>query len=43
MGKSLITDDGEAIEGTALEEVEVLGRVTFFINRALGDDDCPTI
>lgn len=42
MGKSLITDDGEAIEGTALEEVEVLGRVTFFINRAL-DDDCPAI
>ncbi|EMW9216374.1 hypothetical protein ACMSZ4_004045 [Enterobacter hormaechei] len=43
MGRSLITDDGEAIEGSALEEVEVLGRVTFFINRALGDDECPTI
>ena len=42
MGKALITDDGEAIEGSALEEVEVLGRVTFFINRAL-DDDCPAI
>ncbi len=42
MGRSLITDDGEAIEGSALEEVEVLGRVTFFINRAL-DDDCPAI
>ncbi|HCM9304467.1 TPA: hypothetical protein N5L62_000938 [Enterobacter hormaechei subsp. steigerwaltii] len=42
MGNALITDDGEAIEGTALEEVEVLGRVTFFINRAL-DDDCPAI
>ncbi|EHN8717464.1 hypothetical protein WH008_10000 [Enterobacter hormaechei] len=42
MGKSLITDDGEAIEGNALEEVEVLGRVTFFINREL-DDDCPAI
>lgn len=40
MGKALITDDGEAIEGTALEEVEVLGRVTFFINRAI-NDDCP--
>lgn len=40
---ALITDDGEAIEGTALEEVEVLGRVTFFINRALGDDDCPVM
>ena len=37
-----ITAAGEAIEGSALEEVEVLGRVTFFINRAL-DDDCPAI
>jgi len=37
MGKALITDDGEAIEGSALEEVEVLGRVTFFINRAIDD------
>ncbi len=42
MGRSLITDDGEAIEGTALEEVEVLGKVTFFINRAK-DDSCPVI
>ena len=42
MDRALITDDGEAIEGTALEEVEVLGRVMFFINRAL-DDDCPAI
>lgn len=42
MGKALITDDGEAIEGTALEEVEVLGRVTFFIYRAQ-QDDCPII
>ncbi|MDM9326538.1 hypothetical protein QU803_17795 [Enterobacter hormaechei subsp. steigerwaltii] len=41
MGRSLITDDGEAIEGSALEDVEVLGRVTFFVNRALGDDECP--
>lgn len=38
MGEVLITDDGEAIEGTALAEVEVLGRVTFFINRATEDD-----
>lgn len=37
MGRALITDDGEAIEGSALEEVEVLGRVTFFINRAIDD------
>lgn len=38
MGRALITDDGEAIEGEAAEEVEVLGRVTFFINSALQDD-----
>lgn len=40
MGGALITDDGEAIEGEALADVEVLGKVTFFINRAL-DDGCP--
>lgn len=39
-GRSLITEDGEAIEGEAAEQVEVLGRVTFFINRA-SDDDTP--
>jgi len=43
MGKMLITDDGEAIEGPALEEVEVMGRVTFFINRAFNDDGCPVM
>lgn len=42
MGNALITDDGEAIEGTALEEVEVLGRVTFNIYRAQ-QDDCPVM
>lgn len=40
-GRSLITDDGEAIEGEAAEEVEVLGRVTFFVNRTIRGDDCP--
>ncbi|HCR2214662.1 hypothetical protein [Enterobacter hormaechei] len=38
MGKVLITDDGEAIEGPALEEVEVMGRVTFFINSVIEED-----
>ena len=38
MGKALITDDGEAIEGEAAEEVEVMGRVTFFINSVMQDD-----
>jgi len=38
MGRALITDDGEAIEGEAVEEVEVMGRVTYFINSAIEDD-----
>ncbi|WP_347115952.1 hypothetical protein AAHB66_09115 [Leclercia sp. S52] len=38
LGKALITEDGEAIEGDAAEEVEVMGRVTFFINSADTDD-----
>ncbi len=36
-GKALICDDGEAIEGAAAEEVEVMGKVTFFINRAIDE------
>lgn len=39
-GRALISEDGEAIEGNALEEVEVIGRVTFFINR-VKDGDYP--
>ncbi|WP_312077524.1 hypothetical protein [Leclercia sp.] len=39
MGKALITEDGEAIEGAAAEEVDVMGRVTFFINSTDADDD----
>ncbi len=38
MGRALITDDGEAIEGEAAEEVEVMGRVTCFINSTDADD-----
>ena len=38
MGRALITDDGEAIEGAAAEEVDVMGRVTYFINSAIEDD-----
>lgn len=37
MGRALICDDGEAIEGAAAEEVEVLGRVTYFINSVIDD------
>ncbi len=38
MGRALITDDGETIEGAAAEEVEVMGRVTYFINSMDADD-----
>lgn len=38
MGKSLITDEGEAIEGEALEGVTVLGVLTYTIT-SLHDDD----
>ena len=36
LGGVLITDDGEAIEGEALDGVNVLGVVTYFINHAQG-------
>ena len=39
-GSALITDDGEAIEGAPVEEVAVMGRVTYFINRT-DDDEIP--
>ncbi|HCI4277752.1 TPA: hypothetical protein NO555_001011 [Klebsiella variicola subsp. variicola] len=43
MGKAFITRDGEALEGEALDDVVVLGIVTFVINRTWRDDDCPVI
>ncbi|ELT7510395.1 hypothetical protein QPG32_004132 [Salmonella enterica] len=45
MGRSLITDDGEAIEGDALDDVSVTGVVTFLINRAINtaSDELPII
>lgn len=33
-GDALLLSDGEAIEGEALDDVEVIGVVTFLINRA---------
>lgn len=35
MGRAFITRDGEAIEGDALDDVHVLGVVTFIINRVI--------
>lgn len=40
-GKAIITDDGEAIEGDALDDVEVKGVLTFLINRATYVDEDP--
>ena len=37
-GASLITEDGEAIEGEALDDVIVHGVVTFTINQVINDD-----
>lgn len=42
-GHAFITADGEALEGEALDDVVVLGRVTHLINRAVSDDNCPVI
>lgn len=44
MGGAIITEDGESIEGDALDEVEVMGVVTFFINGAAAfTDDNPVM
>ncbi|XWJ90268.1 hypothetical protein ACRARH_25845 [Phytobacter ursingii] len=42
MGHAFITEDGEAIEGESLEDIIVVGRVTYFVNRA-DEDDCPVM
>ncbi|EPY4531887.1 hypothetical protein ACXDK5_004919 [Klebsiella quasipneumoniae] len=39
MGKAFITRDGEALEGEALDDVVVIGVVTFIINCLLKDSD----
>ncbi|RSB61550.1 hypothetical protein EGT71_15015 [Atlantibacter subterranea] len=41
-GKSLITEDGEAIEGEALDDVTVVGVVTWLVNRTR-DDEAPVM
>ncbi|EQA4197622.1 TPA: hypothetical protein ACN7D5_000740 [Klebsiella pneumoniae] len=42
MGKAFITREGEALEGEALDDVTVVGVVTFVINRTSRiDDECP--
>jgi DNA polymerase V len=41
-GRHWITEEGEAIEGDALDDVEVFGVLTHSLNR-VGNDDCPAI
>lgn len=42
-GTALITPDGEAIEGDALDDVTVLGVVTYLLNSVTDTDDRPVI
>ena len=42
-GNALIIQDGEAIEGDSLDEVNVLGVVTFLLNRVIENDNRPVI
>ncbi|HDW3536650.1 TPA: hypothetical protein RMN37_001605 [Escherichia coli] len=44
-GRALITDDGESIEGSALDDAIVLGVLTHLINRATpeADEDIPVM
>ncbi|MDO2441493.1 MULTISPECIES: hypothetical protein [Enterobacter] len=42
-GKALITTDGEAIEGDALDDADVLGVVTHLLNNITDTDDRPVI
>lgn len=42
-GNALITPDGEAIEGDTLDDVTVLGVVTFLLNSVTDIDDRPVI
>lgn len=43
MGDALITEDGEAVEGEALDDVTVVGPVVALINAVDRNDDCPVL
>ena len=43
MGDALITEEGEAIEGEALDDVTVIGPVIALINVVDRDEDCPVM
>ncbi|MBB3323516.1 hypothetical protein [Atlantibacter sp. RC6] len=42
MGRSLIFEDGETMEGEALDDVTVIGVVTWLVNRTR-DDEAPVM
>ncbi|WP_324279648.1 hypothetical protein SOP92_13405 [Enterobacter ludwigii] len=42
-GKTQITQDGEAIEGDGLDDVDVMGVVTYLLNRVTDTDNRPVI
>ncbi|HAT7731470.1 TPA: hypothetical protein JAX37_003342 [Enterobacter cloacae] len=42
-GNALITQDGEDIEGDSLDDVNIVGVVTFFLNRITETDNNPVI
>ena len=43
IGDALITEEGEAIEGEALDGVTVIGPVIALINVVDRDEDCPVL
>lgn len=45
LGQAFITHDGDAIEGECLDELQVIGVVTYFVTDARNglDDDCPVM
>lgn len=45
LGQAFITHDGDAIEGESLDELQVIGVVTYFVTDTRNglDDDCPVM
>lgn len=45
LGQAFITHDGDAIEGECLDELQVIGVVTYFVTDTRNglDDDCPVM
>ncbi|MGK9173273.1 hypothetical protein KXR87_08580 [Yokenella regensburgei] len=41
-GQAFVTPDGDVYEGEGMEGIQVIGLVTFFVNRA-DEDGCPVM